>query len=466
MADPEMTRRDACRAIAGAAAAASLGAAGAADGRVTVEPTETDELFANPNMGWQTFHHFADADENLAGLPSSSAYFRFYWSQLEKEQGQIDFGLLDDLLGRAEMAGQGLAFRVMCAGTNADYMHVPEWLKDAGCPGFEYQYQDAGPVHWVPDMDSPMFREEHFRLIAELGARYDGNPSFDLLDLGTVGLWGEWHMSGTGVDIPSLETRLAVIDAWRDAFPETPKAMLIGDEEGMKHATAKGCGWRADCLGDMGGFSETWNHMEYFYRQQIEKTEAGEAWRSGPVAFESCWDMRRWHEEGWDIRAIFDYALDLHLSYLNNKSAPLPDGTRDEVERLLRKMGYRLVPRRITHASSVAIGEPLAVDVTWENVGVAPPYVDHLVAVRLVPEAGGRPVVGVTESSIKGWQPGMPHTTEATLSPEGLRPGACALQLAVVSPQAGQPDVRLAIEGRGEDGWYTVGKVGVTGQPA
>ena len=48
----------------------------AASTTVRVEPRESDELFANPGMGWQTFHRFADDDPNLQGLPSASAYFR------------------------------------------------------------------------------------------------------------------------------------------------------------------------------------------------------------------------------------------------------------------------------------------------------------------------------------------------------------------------------------------------------
>jgi hypothetical protein len=33
----------------------------------------------------------------------------------------------------------------------------------------------------------------------------------------------------------------------------------------------------------MGGFSRTWNQMENLYLQQLEKTNAGEAWKSGAV---------------------------------------------------------------------------------------------------------------------------------------------------------------------------------------
>jgi hypothetical protein len=95
----------------------SNGFAGADERTVKVFPVESDELFANPGMGWQTFHRFADEDPNLAGLPSGSAYFRFYWREIEPAEGKIDFELFDRLLAHAAKAGQKLAFRVMCTGS-------------------------------------------------------------------------------------------------------------------------------------------------------------------------------------------------------------------------------------------------------------------------------------------------------------------------------------------------------------
>src|SRR5438552_3153969 len=99
-----------------------------APSRVTVKPTESDELLANPGMGWQTFHTFADQDPQLQGLPSSCAYFRFYWREIEPEEGRIDFRHLDELLAHAQLAGQRFAFRVMCTGSS-EYMDAPAWLK-------------------------------------------------------------------------------------------------------------------------------------------------------------------------------------------------------------------------------------------------------------------------------------------------------------------------------------------------
>jgi len=428
---------------------------------VQVEPRRIDDLLANPGMGWQTFHCFADEDPALAGLPSSCAYFRFYWKELEPEEGAVAFEKLDALLARAHKAGQKLAFRIMCAGTRQDYLYVPKWLKDKGCPGFEYRRRGVGPKHWVPDMDSPIFKKAHFRLIRRLGERYDGHPDLDLIDIGSVGLWGEWHMSGTGVPLPSSETRLAIIDAYINAFPRTPKVMLIGDEKGLRYAVQRGCGWRADCLGDMGGFSKTWCHMRDFYPQQIEKTGAGGAWRKAPVAFETCWDMRKWKAEGWNIREIFDFALKYHASYINNKSAPIPEGTRGEVERVLRRLGYRLVLRRFEHPSSIKAGRMLNVTMWWVNKGVAPPYRDYRVALRL--RAGKRCFLLKSRSvSIKGWLPGDRVVKVSYSVPTHTPPGSYGLDLGILDPRTGKPAVRIAIEGRRPDGWYSLSRITVT----
>ncbi len=434
-------------------------------GKVRVEPREIDDLFANPGMGWQTFHHFADEDKNLQGLPSGSAYFRFYWRELEPQDGKIDFAKFDELLAHAHRAGQKLAFRIMCTGSG-EYTDVPAWLREQGCKGVEFMY--GGRRHWVPDFSDPLFQQKHFRLIRELGRRYDGHADLDLVDIGSVGLWGEWHMSSTtGVEtgkpvpMPSIELRQAIIDEWRRAFPKTPKVVLIGSEEGMSRAMKDGLGWRADCLGDMGGFSKRWNHMDNFYMQQIEKTGASDAWKAAPVAFESCWDMRKWKEEGWDISHIFDYALRCHASYMNNKSAAIPEGSRGEVEKFLRCLGYRLVIRRIEHDATVRNGERFAVNVAWENVGVAPPYRDYRIAVR-VTDRQQRKTVLVTDESIRGWLPGA-HQTELMLTlPRSLAPTDYQLAVGVVDVTTQTPAVRLAIAGRDADGWYPVSRFEVT----
>ncbi len=427
---------------------------------VTAHPQEIDDVLANPGMGWQTFHRFADEDPNLHGIPTAAAYFRFYWKELEPEEGRIDFATLDDLLAHAHRAGQKLGFRVMLASTDGGGSGSPEWLRQKGVHGWEYQYGHQGR-YWVPDLEDPLVKEAHTRLLRELGQRYDGHPDLDYVDIGSVGLWGEWHFSdtqvipgGEPVPMPSQARRLEIIDEYRKYFPKTPKLMLIGDAEGMRDATHSGCGWRADCLGDMGGFSRSWNHMDNAYRQQIAESDAGAAWRQAPVAWESCWTMRKWVEEGWDISYIFDYGLEFHASYLNNKSAGIETKWRPEIDRFLRKLGYRLVLRSLQHPASGAPGASLRVTMGWENVGVAPPYRDYLLAFRLSGPSGVRVVA--TDTSIKGWMPG-PKAVSTTLSlPSDVAPGRYDVAIGVVEPGTHAPAIKLAIAGRDGEGWYPV----------
>ncbi len=47
---------------------------------ITVSPEQTDEILANPGMGWQTFHRTRTQDKNLpAWIPSTVHYAR--WSR-------------------------------------------------------------------------------------------------------------------------------------------------------------------------------------------------------------------------------------------------------------------------------------------------------------------------------------------------------------------------------------------------
>jgi len=50
---------------------------------VTVVPEETDELLANPGIGWETFHRTCDKDKNLPDwIPSTVHYARWGWGNL------------------------------------------------------------------------------------------------------------------------------------------------------------------------------------------------------------------------------------------------------------------------------------------------------------------------------------------------------------------------------------------------
>ncbi|MCX6909885.1 MAG: hypothetical protein NTY01_17835 [Verrucomicrobia bacterium] len=100
---------------------------------VTITPEITEEVLANPGMGWETFHQTSKQDKSLPPwIPSTVHYARWGWGELEPQPGKINHTFLDKILSETREAGQKLAFRVMCCSTSKGLPYHPKWLKDVG----------------------------------------------------------------------------------------------------------------------------------------------------------------------------------------------------------------------------------------------------------------------------------------------------------------------------------------------
>ncbi len=450
-----------------------------------VYPEASDEVIVNPGMGWTTFNSFNGDEVNRNYPRSSIAYFRLYWDQLEPEEGIYNWDIIDDVFTKARQNGQDVALRVSAmngvdtanesetrkSGVKIRNYRVPEWFRGSGAKGGEYigkNNKSADPIPiWEPDYGDPMFLEKHGRFISELGRRYDGNPNLDHMDLGSMGRWGEWHFRAA-VSEPHFEARKRIIDIYLEAFPRTPLLIPLANEEAMAYAVSKGVGWRADCIGDsrQGYYNPDWkggtpdfNHLDDIYLQRLVGAGAVKAWKRAPVAFESCWNMKYWYEQGWNVDHIFAYALALHVSVMNNKSSAIPDEWWPQVKDFSRKMGYRFVPRKLEYPSTVTAGGRMSVSMIWENKGMAPCYRNYVLAFRIREVDGDRQVILKAGTDIRKWLPGRYSVNEMITLPTDFPMGECRLSLAVVSPENMTPGIRLAIKGDVEDGWYPLGNL-------
>ncbi|MCX7886591.1 MAG: DUF4832 domain-containing protein [Verrucomicrobiae bacterium] len=445
-------------------------------------PTQTDELLDNPGIGWQTFHHTRTKDPNLPPwIPSTVHYARWSWAELEPTPGALNTEFLDNALRETRAAGQKLAFRIMCCSSRKDRPYHPAWLKAAGGRELTADLRSVSPLP-IPDFDDPLTLDLHLQFIQRLGQRYDGHPDLDHVDLGSIGWWGEWHLSGSKTaKLPTVPNCMKVVDAYLAAFKKTPLLMLIGAPVPcLQHAIAHGAGWRADCLGDMGGFSKKWNHMRDYYPPRVKNPRIQQAWKTAPIAWESCWDIRKWTEERWPLRYIFNYALAFHASLFNNKSAPLPnaDHLRPELERFLRKLGYRLLLLELAHPASAKPGTNLRLSMKWQNTGSAPCYKPYRLAYKLT-DTNNFNRTFLSSITVNHWLPGSVELdTEEFLKdpkepppgpvytvdddlplPANLPAGQYTLSVAVVAPETASPVVKLAIKGRDPDGWYPLSKI-------
>jgi hypothetical protein len=184
-------------------------------------------------------------------------------------------------------------------------------------------------------------------------------------------------------------------------------------------------------------------------------------WIKSPLSFEICGTFLRWKDrEGYDredVKYIFDQTLKWHMSSFNAKSSPVPEEWKDLVDDWLKKMGYRFVLRSFTYPQKAEINGPFPFKSWWENKGVAPCYKDFTLALRLVSDH--QSLVLPTDAPVREWLPGDNISDQTIFLPEELEEGFYDLQVAVVDRLKFEPRVKLAIEGRQEDGWYPLGPV-------
>jgi hypothetical protein len=440
---------------------------------LTVRPAEIDEVLVNPGIGFMTFQRF-NGDRLNEGLkwtegypivyqpfkgsltnpnhPATSiAYFRVYWKFVEPQRSEYRWELLDNALRTAHNRKQTLMLRVAPYGTGKDN-DVPDWYRTL------VGSEAALPVQrWRTDPENPRYAEHFGRFIRALGSRYDGHPGLESVDLSIVGAWGE----GAGSADLAENTRRALVDAYLDGLSKTPLVMLLTDQKTNKYGMSKrNVGWRVDCLGDMGGFDNpNWSHMLDYYPQGIINFGMEDAWKRAPVSFEVCWVMNHWKDKGWDIDYIIDQSLKWHISSLNAKSSAVPDEWWPQVNRWLKKMGYRYVLRKFTTPAVVRPYGKLAFTTWWENKGVAPIYKDFLLALRMKDE--GRSHVFITDADIRQWLPGDNLYDGAIFVPANLPEGEYELAIAIVDRDTHQPRVKLAIAGVDNEGWYPLTRIRV-----
>jgi len=439
---------------------------------VVVRPKEIGDVLTNPGIGFMTFQRFNGDKlnegkkwtegypivyqafdrslQNEKHPPTTLAYFRLYWKFVEPVQGEYRWELIDKALETAGDRGQTLLLRIAPYGTGADN-DVPDWYR--AMVGKEEKQPEA---KWRTSPEDPRYVQHFGAMIRALGARYDGHPLLESVDLSIVGAWGE----GAGSERLTRKTREALVDSYLEAFQKTHLVMLLTDEKTNRYGLSKrDVGWRVDCLGDMGGFSPTWCHMCDYYPQAIINCGMQDAWKKAPVTLEVCWVMQHWKDQGWDIDYIIEQSLKWHISSFNAKSSPVPDEWWPAVNRWLTKMGYRFVLRKFTYPSRVKPGGELAFTSWWENKGVAPCYRRFRLALRLFSSTDKR--ILVANADLRSWLPGDNLCDSAVTVPADTAEGPYDLQIGILDERFDEPDVKLAIEGRRPDGWYGLGKITV-----
>ncbi len=390
-----------------------LGSTGSgAEKRVVVHPEDTGEALVNPGMGW-TFHFYSNIIKNygsrlapsdtLEDWPGLSAiYLRVPWSFLEPKEGQFNWSLFDTPAQRWIDQGKQIAIRVSCSESWMRYA-TPKWVQDAGAKGIEFDFGKGprvGGALWDPDYLDPVFLEKLDHFLAALARRYDGNPNVAFIDIGSFGMWGEGH-TGFSSRLNEEQTLAVVkkhIDLHLKHFQRTQ--LCISDDvagsskpgrhfPAMDYALAHGVTMRDDSI-LVQPPPHSWYHAEM----------AQEFWPTLPVILEHEHYGSSKQRGAWSGDLLLKSVEDYHASYMSIHWWPRVElnENRETIDRINRRLGYRLQLRAISWPEQVALSQLFDVETEWANAGVAPCYHGGFWTFTLKDDQGGIVSVHVDES--------------------------------------------------------------------
>ena len=369
----------------------------------TVFPSDDGSALVNPGMGW-TMHFYSNIPKNygsklepsdaLAWFPGCSViYLRIPWAYIEPEEGVFNWAALDTPAQRWLARGCQVAFRVTCS-ENWMRFATPEWVKQAGAKGVFYDY-GKGPSEqggsWDPDFVDPVFLAKLENFLKAMAARYDGRPEIAFIDIGTYGLWGEGH-TGASSRVPQAKMDADVkrhVDLHVKYFPRS--LLCISDDVSgpgnrsgvyplLDYAREKGVTLRDDSI-LVQPPPNSWFHVD----------QAQRYWATLPVILEHEHYGSSLGRQAWDPELLLKAVEAYHASYLSIHWWPLEflDKNRGVIDRINRRLGYRIQLREITWPREAKVGDWFAVNWWWANAGVAPCYGGGFPALTLKDEKGG-----------------------------------------------------------------------------
>ncbi len=429
----------------------------AGDASVHLKFREVDTLFANPGQGWMSQSRSPRGEPRF---PCSVVYIRFNWADAEPEEGRYNWKLIDEVIAAWKPRAAAVSLRVMtCNAHSSGYYASPKWLFDAGCKGSEYLVGGDDPTSGgqripriEPDYADPIYLEKHGAFLRQLGARYDGHPEVEFLDIGSYGVWGEWHTKHPA----PVGVRKQIVDLYLGAFHKTPLVFMSDDAEVLNYALAHGTGFRRD------GVGSPW-HEENWIGSAKYAGVAGMAdtWKRAPVVFEWFGDYAYLQSRKWSFDAAVNFMLSNHVDLINDNIGRLPPEAMPQLEKLARLAGARFALRQLVHEGTVRPGAPLHLQMTWANVGVGKLHRPYALRLFLL-NAQGQPACSAdAKADPRQWLPGEHVITEMFPLPTTIAAGDYTLALALVDPTGRQRPFRLAIDAPERDERREVSKVRV-----
>ncbi|WP_433605907.1 fibronectin type III domain-containing protein [Dactylosporangium sp. CA-139114] len=473
---------------------------GLTDHPLTAAPSPLD----NPLKGFARFYF--PGDNQNSGYPRSLAWSYFGLSEVmtsATDCSTYNWSIVDNALNEIASYGNQAAIRF--------YMEYPGGT--GSHPGnaiphcFDGHVTYRNNTFWgtvSPDYDSAYLLTAVTNFINAFGARYDGDPRIGFINLGLVGLWGEWHTwpfdTDTADGYPNLMPTDAhaaqIVAAFDNAFNTTKLEIRYPDSAGGA-ANARDIGYHDDSFCYKEGsplkgvtLPQSLGGADYSQLQRALNMGVENKWVTDSMGGEVRPEIQSSAFTSWpggsgqvdNMKACIELE---HTTWKINQTSQSYSSTDPNVAAAVRLMGYDLSATHAYYANSVS--GSATVGVTLTNNGVAPFYYPWTVSLGLKDASGAVVKTWDTPWDLRTVQPlkirafpdwnvgadpayrdfGYPQYFQSNVSLAGVANGSYQLVMRVKNPlEALSPaakKLRFANATQNADGWLGLGSIGVGG---
>jgi len=412
---------------------------------------------SNPYIGWApwaTGLPYADIQPTLA-------FALVRWMDLEFSKGQYDFSAFEKSINLEYCRANNirLIFRIVLDYPNAERQtQLPAWLYDEIEGDGTWYDNDRGRSGFSPNYANKILIGAHQRLVAALGQRYNQDPNVAFIQLGSLGHYGEWHVSDRAGSMPSAGVTATYVEHYREAFPD--KLLLF--RRPVSQIQGLAAGLYNDMIGDPSQTDRWLNWIATGGDESFPDMIASpDFWQHGPSGGEFA--------NGDPYRYLTDETLPetirqieaSHTSFIG-PAAPVKletDETRNNALSILDLLGYQYQIVYTSYPRMVKPGDTIFLQQLWKNTGNSPMYYNWPVQIRLRNQESQLAGEWFADTDIRTWLPGsVDFTTQITI-PAQLAPGIYSWSVSIIDPENHLPGIQLVNEDQQEDGFYGIGQI-------
>ncbi|MDZ4813043.1 MAG: DUF4832 domain-containing protein [Pseudomonadota bacterium] len=320
----------------------------------------------------------------------------------------------------------------------------------------------------APDWNDADMIAQMQQLITAMAARYDGDARLTAVQVGLLGLWGEWHQTGCPTLEPGNAAKQALRDRYQQVFLNTPlqtryaRLVDVGNTEFGFHedyfpSFTGNCNLFAPPL-PLCDDSGNWN-LEWAMANETPASR--DNWQSHPLSGESPLASQKnvWVSRRTDIESLIRL---YHLSFLGPAGKHEESGFLAALALIRRTLGYNLHLDRVELPNPLNAGAAFSANATLANTGSAPIYHDFALRLQLLDGGGVAQWSGDFTQNPRAVLPGASIVFSTTfIVPPALPVGSYSLRASLIALPGNRPAIILQSSGRDATGRVVLGSVNV-----